>query len=570
MIVNIKGKIKSEIEKVILSLQKEGVFNFSETLEFEVEYPEENFGDYSTNIAMKSAKIFKKKPKEIAEIIKEELLRQDENELFKKIEIAGPGFLNFYLSDKVFFENIKNILKEKENFGKNEILKGKKVVVEYTDPNPFKVFHIGHLMSNSIGEAVSRIFEFSGADVKRVCYQGDVGLHVAKAIFGLLNNKNYLEEALNKSKPLYSRAYCLGTAYAFGSKEATEEELKGLNKKIYEKSDEKINKIYEVGKQISLDYFESIYKKLGTKFDEYFFESETGKFGKKVVLENLKNGVFKESNGAVIFEGEKYGLHTRVFINSEELPTYEAKELGLAKIKYDKIKYDKSVIITGNEINEYFKVLLKAMEFIFLDIAKKTEHISHGMLRLPTGKMSSRTGDVIPAEAFIKQVSNTIKEKRALDDDILEKISIAAIKYSILKQKIGKDIIFDFGRSISFEGDSGVYLLYSYVRARSILRKAENKKIEISFENISDDISGLEKILAKFPEVVKLALLERSPHYVTTYLIELSQVFNSYYAKNKIVGGGKNSFYRVALVEAVAITLKNGLYLLGIKTLEKM
>lgn len=567
--MNIKEKIKLKVKKAVLDLQKEGVFGSCEALKFEVEYPKENFGDYSTNFAMRSAKFLKKNPREVAEKIKENILKNDKDGFFKKVEVAGAGFLNFYLSDKIFFENIKNILKEKEAYGKNEILKGKRVLMEYTDPNPFKVFHIGHLMSNSIGEALSRVFEFCGADVKRVCYQGDVGMHVARAIFGLLNNEKYLEEVFDDKKSLDEKVACLGAAYAFGSLEAEEAELKELNKKIYEKSDEKINKIYQVGRKVSLDYFESIYKKLDTKFDEYFFESETGEFGKKVVLENLKNGVFKKSKGAVVFEGEKYGLHTRVFVNSEGLPTYEAKELGLAKIKYDKLGYDKSVIITGNEVNEYFKVLLKAMTFIFPDLAEKTEHISHGMLRLPSGKMSSRTGDVIPAEGFIKQVSNTIKEKRNLDKDILEKISIAAIKYSILKQKIGKDIVFDFGSSVSFEGDSGVYLLYSYVRAKSILRKAESEKIKASFEKISDDISELEKVLVKFPELVELALWERSPHYITTYLIELSQKFNSYYAKNKIVGG-ENSSYRVALVEAVAATLKNGLYILGIKSLEKM
>ena len=271
-------------------------------------------------------------------------------------------------------------------------------------------------------------------------------------------------------------------------------------------------------------------------------------------------------------------LHIRVFINSEGLPTYEAKELGLAKVKYDKYKYDKSVVITGNEVNEYFKVILAAMKLVFPELAEKTEHISHGMLRLPTGKMSSRTGDVFSAEELLQQASERIASKIKEEDsfseeekeELIEKVAISAIKYSILKQKTGKDIIFDLDKSISFEGGSGPYLQYTFARATSVLKKAKNEKIKASLDGAADKPEDLERILQKFPETIMLASFGREPHHIVTYLLTLAQAFNSYYAKNQIVSGSEKDSYRVALTEATTVVLKNGLNLLGISSPEKM
>ena len=256
-------------------------------------------------------------------------------------------------------------------------------------------------MSNAIGESLSRIFEFQGAKVKRVCYQGDVGIHVAKAIWGKMEN-----EKLN-----WGQAYAYG-AQMYDEDENARKETIELNKKIYARTDKNINKLYDAGKKESLKHFGKIYKKLKTKFDYFIFESEVGPIGKKIVEKGLKDKIFeKGENGAIIFKGEKYGLHTRVFINSEGLPTYEAKDLGLAEIKYKKYKYDQSFIITGNEVNEYFKVMLCAMDKINPDLAKKTKHIGHGMMRLPEGKMSSRTGNVITAETLIAVITFILVSK---------------------------------------------------------------------------------------------------------------------------------------------------------------
>src|SRR3990172_514559 len=452
-----------------------------EAKEVRLEHPEEiYYGDYSSNVAMTEAKIAGISPRDLAEKIKNEI-EQKLPSFLSKVKVAGPGFINFYLSDQFFIDSISEIKKAGKKYGQNASLKGEKVVVEYTDPNPFKEFHIGHLMSNAIGESISRLVEFSGAKTCRACYQGDVGVHVAKAVWGLLHSE-YASKSTNISE--LGKAYSAG-ARAYENPEA-KTEIDAINKKIYDRSDRQINRIYDTGRKLRMKHFEEIYKKLGTKFDYYFFESETGNIGKEIVLKFLKKNIFEQSDGAVVFRGEKYDpkLHTRVFLNSESLPTYEAKELGLAKIKYDKTKYDLSIIITGNEVNEYFKVLLQVMKLVFPELAKKTIHLSHGMMRLPSGKMSSRTGEVVTGESFIDQVEEMVREKikdRDLSANeqklISSQVAVAAIKYSILKQAPGRDTIFDLEKSVSFEGDSGPYLQYAYTRAGSILAKAKAENV---------------------------------------------------------------------------------------------
>ncbi|MDO8183724.1 MAG: arginine--tRNA ligase [bacterium] len=495
-------------------------------------------------------------PQQLADKIIEQIKKENHSAI-DKMETAGAGFINFYLTPEFFTNQLKTILAEGDTFGTSDHIKDYKVMVEYTDPNPFKLFHIGHLMSNAVGEAVSRIAEASGAEVKRACYQGDVGLHVAKAIYGLQQGQSLFE------------AYTFGNQ-AYESDEAAKQEIMELNKKVYDRSDEAVNKLYDNGRKESLEYFETIYKKLGTKFDDYFFESETGEYGKKVVEDNMD--VFEKSAGAIVYKGELDGLHTRVFINSEGLPTYEAKELGLAKIKYDQYPYDYSIIVTSNEIVEYFKVLLTAMKKIFPELAKKTRHVSHGMLRLPSGKMSSRTGEVITAESLIDEVKNKIKDKvkdSHLSEQTLEQIAVGAIKYSILKQDSSRDIIFDFDKSLSFEGASGPYLQYTFARTQSVLEKAKTEKIEAGIKELETP-REVEKLLARFPEVVYRAGEELASHHLVTYLTELASAFNAYYANHKIVSSETNSPYRVALTTAVGQTLKNGLTLLGIATPAKM
>ena len=534
-----KDKIENLINEALDALDLKAFKNKPSGKIFSIEHPTRlDFGDYSTNLLLKMGPVGGS-----AQIVK--YLNTHKPDWIEKVD-EKMLFVNFYLTKEFFKESLGEIIEKGEDFGKSEHAKGFKVMVEHTDPNPFKEFHIGHLMPNVIGSTVARICEWNGAEVKQANFQGDVGLHVAKAVWAILKGE--------KGNP-----YVVGNK-AFEEDETAKVEIVEINKKIYDKSDEEVNRVYEAGKKASLEYFEEIYKRLNTKFDYYFFESETAEIGKKIVEENIGK-VFEKSEGAVVFKGS----HTRVFINSQGLPTYEAKDLGNAKNKFDKYPYDLSVVVTGNEIREYFKVVLEAMSQVLPDLAKKTKHLPHGMLRLPTGKMSSRTGDVITAEELIEEVKGKVKED--------EQVAVGAIKYMILRQAIGNDIIFDIEKSVSTEGDSGVYLQYAHARANSLLEKAHAQGLTLSADSQGQTLREtheVEKLLYRFPEIVERAGKEYAPNYITTYLTELASAFNNFYAHEPVLEESPESSYRLAIVEAFKIVMQNGLNILGIPAPERM
>lgn len=580
-----RRQIREEISKIV-----------GDNVAFGVERPENNeHGDYSSNVALVLAKKLGKSPREIAEDLKTQIVRSSVlDKLAEKVDIADPGFLNFWISKNAIMESLDRAVKDGENFGKSELLAGTKVIIEYTDPNPFKEFHIGHLMSNTIGESLSRIIDFNGAEVKRANYQGDVGLHVAKALGGLLDKwpeladiaKN-MDKASKDDQERFGRL--IFEAYSHGAKKyETDEDFRKfvneLNIKIYNRSDSRVNNLYDLGKKTSLEYFDGAYGIIGMKklpngkyFDFHFFESETGQKGKEIVEDGLKKNIFERSDGAIVFRGEKYGLHTRVFINSDGLPTYEAKELGLAAIKDEKYHADIFLVVTGNEIADYFRVVLEAEKLLFPDLAKKTRHIPHGMLRLPSGKMSSRTGDVITAEWLYKEVKSRLKPRFEDNERVsenkrgatLDEIALGAIKYSILRHSVGSDIVFDFEKSLSFEGDSGPYIQYTYVRAKSVLEKANSEGVSPDFSTAVQKTLSLERLILHFPDVVLSAYENLNPNVIGRYLLELSMEFNNFYEKQRILGVPESAYY-VALTKAVSVTIKNGLNLLGIAAPEKM
>lgn len=550
----IKDDIHKAIQNALADLGAEGVI-------FVVERPGEmEHGDFATNAALAAAKVLKKSPKEVAEQLKEKLASIPNIE---KVEVAGAGFINFFLTREAIAKEVEEAATAAE-WGGNDLYKGKKVMVEYTDPNPFKEFHIGHLMSNAIGESVARVLEAAGAEVTRANYQGDVGLHVAKAIWG------------KQQKP----DMAWGVAYAYGSTEydkenkENKEAIDDINKKVYE-NDSSIAGLYEEGRNYSLEEFEKIYAVLGTKFDKYFFESESWQVGLELVKKNIGK-VFEESEGAVVYKGEQDGLHTRVFLTKAGLTTYEAKDLGLFLLKQKSGNYDLSITVTASEQKEYFKVVLAAAKHIaeIQDIANKTTHVTHGMMRFAEGKMSSRTGNVITGESLLTDLQAEAKEKmqgRELADTnkVASQVAVGAIKYTVLKQGSGKDIIFDPEKSLSIEGDSGPYLQYAHTRALSLLKAAKGAGVEGSADGKPEHAHALERLLVHYPDVVAYAAEELEPHYVTTYLTELAAAFNNWYASGKIIGSEQEK-YGILLAQAVEQTLAKGLSVLGIPAPEQM
>jgi len=566
--------MKEEIKQII----KQGVGSLAVPIEVTVvENPQ--FGHYATNLAMRLAKERGKNPFDLAKELAASIAEKAPGGFFQKVEAAPPGFINFWLSKKTIAEKFAHAACE-DSFGRSWELAGQTVMVEFTDPNPFKLFHIGHLMSNTIGESFARLHEWAGANVIRANYEGDVGVHVAKAIWGMMRNGVPAEHA-----PLAEKVELLGAAYAAGAKAyesdpASKSDIDAINKKIYSREDARVNELYDAGKKWSLEYFETVYARLGTKFNHYFFESEVGGTGVDIV--RAHSDIFKASDGATIFPGEAYGLHTRVFISSQGLPTYEAKELGLNKTKFDLYPLDTSVIVTGNEIVDYFKVLLKVIELVLPDVAKRTRHVAHGMLRLPSGKMSSRTGDVITADALLTQLKERLRGQASESSDLspaereaaTEVLAIGAIKYSILKQNPGQDIVFDFEKSLSTHGDSGPYIQYAYARLRSIVRKAGSEP-DAQFNALlleGPEENDLVRKILEFPDIVAFARESLSSSGVASYLYKLSSLANKFYETTPILKdeNEKRRNARLMLVCAAARTIKEGLKLLGIQALEKL
>lgn len=541
--------------------------------------PNPEFGDLSLAL-FQLAKELSLNPAELAKELSENFKA---DKIISGIKPAGP-YLNFFVDKKYLTENvIKEIGKEKAKYGINKLGKNKKVMIEFAHPNTHKAFHIGHLRNIITGETIARIMEANGYRVIRANYQGDVGLHIAKCLWGI-KNLNLEYQAAAKAS-VEEKVKFLGRAYALGSKNYEENseaknDIVELNKKIYSK-DKSINEIYTATRKWSLEYFDSIYKRMGTKFDRLFFESETQESGKKIVLKNLEKGIFKKSEGAIIFPGEDFGLHSRVFINSEGFPTYEAKDMGLAELQFKEFKPEKVVHIVATEQNDYFKVIFKAIEQIFPKLAGKEIHLPYGWVRLKDGKMSSRLGNVVLGEWLIdeveKKIAEIMKENNHLKntEEVIKKVSLAAVKYSILKSGIEKEIVFDIEESISLSGSSGPYIQYTFARIESIFRKAKTifsgkEKADLNKLTHEKEHQIILK-LAKYPETIEKAGADLNPGEIAKYLFELSQLVNDYYHGVSVLKADPETCQaRLALLKNINQVIKNGLTILGIETLEEM
>ena len=563
------------IQEKLKNLIKQALNNLDiEVEQISLEHPGDlAMGDYSTNVAMALAKTTKINPKELAEKIVAELLLLMQGEAgrgyISNVE-SKNGFINFYLSPSYFFNKVKEILEQEEEYGKSKIHIGKKILVEHSSPNLFKPFHIGHVMNNTIGESINRFARFSGADVTTISYPSDVSLGIGKAVWAFIEDG---VEKLNEFKTEEEKLNYLGNCYVVGTKAmeenpSLEPRMREITKIIYEHTSSPEYDAYQIGKDINLSYFKSMTKYLGSNFDNFIFESEAGKEGEKLVRENTGK-IFEESEGAVVYKGEQDGLHTRVFINKEGYPTYEAKDVGLLSLKFSRYNPDLSIFVTDHEQSEYFKVVVTAAGKINSIWKEKTIHRTHGRMSFKGQKMSSRLGGVPIASTLLDAVAEEVKEKSPDSEKVVQDmVAISALKFTILKSMAGKNINFDPDTSLSFEGDSGPYLQYSTVRSGSVLEKGH-----VSVQDCSqpETITDVEKYLARFPKVIEQCISLWEPHHMVGYLLDLAQAFNSWYARVKIIDAeNKDMPYNLAITRAFQITMKNGLYLLGIQTPEKM
>ncbi|MDB5164980.1 MAG: argS [Candidatus Saccharibacteria bacterium] len=554
--------MKRELESAIAAATKE---LFAADVSIVLTRPEEQFGDYATNVALQLSKQLGKNPREVADALSVKI-RESLADTVSDVSVARPGFINVKLSDKALLEAMKT--------QPVKSLEGRTVVAEYSDPNPFKVLHAGHLYTSVVGDAIANLLEHAGAEVHRVNFGGDVGLHVGKTMWAILRELGGEHPEKLDQIPEAERSEWMAQNYVAGTQtyeddEQVKAEIIALNKRVYQLHDDNDHdsafaKIYWTCRQWSYDYFDAFYQRIGTKFEKYYPESQTAPLGLKTVQEHIGD-VYEKSDGAVVFDGEKYGLHTRVFINSEGLPTYEAKDVGLSMMKWQDYHFDESVIITGNDIVEYMKVVLKSIEQFEPKLAASTVHLTHGNVKLAGGvKMSSRKGNFLRAYDVLDAAAEANKAITGQDN---EQTVLGAVKYSFLKTRMGGDIIYDPVESVSLEGNSGPYLQYAHARARSILRKVEGEPAEA--ETLEEGERSLVRKISEYAEVVDKAVADLMPHHIATYLYELAQVFNRFYEHNRVIDDPRQAV-RLGLVQRYADTLQNGLELLGIPAPQQM
>ena len=518
-------------------------------------------GDYATSVALKHAKKLGLTPIELAKKI------ADSTPLglyIEKIEIRAPGFINFFLSKSALL----TLLNKNDNTG--SIKSGKVILLEFGQPNTHKKPHIGHLFSYIYGESLARILEKNGHTITRLNYQGDVGLHVAKCLYAYIKNKmDFSDKSLDEKVSYLQLCYQEGSK-AYEEDAAAKDVINVINGKIYQK-DSDIQELWAKTRGWSVDYYSQFEKNLGIKYDRYYFESQIAEFGKEIVT-NATGTVFEKSEGAVIFKGEKYGLHTRVFINKLGYPTYEAKDIGLIAEKKKDYHFDFSLVTTATEQNEYWKVITRVTTLLYPELENKIKHLGFGMINLSTGKMSSRTGHIIDAFSLVKMVQDEIKKNYPQDDATINIIALSSIKYAFLKSESIKDKNFDIKTSIAHEGDSGPYLLYTYVRTRSIINKSQIVSTPIP-ENIdlNPEEENLLRIICHYEEVIINAGVSYSPHLVAHYIFTLAKEFNFFYQKHSITKAeeGKNAL-RTQMTLKIGEIIKDGLYLMGIDTVDKM
>jgi arginyl-tRNA synthetase len=550
--------------------------------EFQVEHPEKKeLGDYATNVAFLIAKELKESPikiaNQIANLIKKE-------KIFEKVEVKGPGFINFFLSFDFLFEELKRILRERESYGKSKIGKGKTVIIDYSSPNIAKPFGIGHLRSTIIGQALYNIYKFLGYKVIGDNHLGDWGTQFGKLIFAIKNwgKKKVKDYSIDELEELYVRFH----------KEAEknpqlEEEGRKWFKKL-EEGEKEARRIWKVLVKISLKEFERIYKFLGVKFDLALGESFYEPMTREIIEELKEKKIAKESQGALIIEFHQNEFPPVIIQKSDGTTTYFTRDLATIKYRLKKWNPDLIIYEVGADQKLHFQQLFKTVEILGWSRKTKFVHVAHGLYRTKTGKFSTRKGETVHLEDVLKEAIERAKEiieksetSRGLvgkeKERVAKIVGIGAVKYNDLSQHPSKDIIFDWEKVLNLKGNSAPYLQYTFVRCQSVLRKAGDRKLEaesrkLKIEKLKKEEVDILREIYKFPEIVQEAAEKFSPNLICNFVFDLAKKYNLFYDSYPILKAEneKTKNFRLILTKAVAQILKNSLLILGIETPQKM
>lgn len=564
-------KIKLDIVKKINNVLECDLVNSSDL----VYPPRLDMGDLSLPLFG----VAKKLCRNSAEVAEELCKKIDTHKIISSISTSG-AYLNFKLNKKYFSENVlKDIKKYNIKYGKNERGMNKRVMIEYTNVNTHKEYHIGHIRNLCYGDAIQRIIAINGYKSIPVSYVNDFGIHVAKTLWAYL-------EFYEKDEVFRNKGYFLGEVYARASNEIE----KDKNKKqfiqfLMKKIESRKGFEYELWKKTrewSIKQFDKIYKEMGVKLDFIFYESEVIERGKKIIFDLIDKEIFKKSQGAVVADLEKYGLGVLVILRSDGTATYPVADISLALEKKEKYRLDRSIYVVDFQQSLYFKQLFKILELI--GEKKSLIHLGYEVVKLPNGKMSSRTGNVITYEYLMKEMfkmaSIEIKKRHKNWSDkkikeIAKKIAVGALKFEMIKVNFNSIILFDVKKAFNFRGYTSVYLQYSYARIKSVVRKYNDNLLNTDIFELTnveyDDEYDLIFKISKYPEIVAQSCDKYDPSEIAKYLFELAQIFNDYYHNVPILKVKKEiREIRLLVILAIARVLENGLQLLGIDVIEEM
>ena len=537
------------------------------------------FGDFQTNFAMVSSKLIGKNPREIASTLVDNF---KENDIIEKLEIAGPGFINIYLKNSFLNEEIKKVENEKYDF--SFLNTDKTVIIDYSSPNIAKRMHIGHLRSTIIGDSIKRILQFLGFHTLADNHIGDWGTQFGKLIVAYknwLNKKAYEEDPIGELERIYVQ-------FSDEAKKnpALEDEAREELKKL-QLGDEDNQKLWKEFIDISLKEYNKIYNRLDVNFDYYYGESFYNDMMPSVLEELKEKGIAREDQGALVVFFENDKLPPAIVQKKDGSFLYTTSDLATMKFRKNNLNVDEAVYLTDDRQQNHFKQVFEIGEMLGEPYNYKKTHVVFGIMRFGDGMIfSSRSGNIIRLVDLLDeaktQVKKVIDEKNPNipedeKENIAEIVGSGAIKYFDLSQNRTSDITFTWDKVLSFEGNTGPYLQYTYVRIMSIFRKLKEENIDIENENIIlDDMTGIERELAaellRFPQVAVKSYESYRPNIIADYLFDMAKLFNNFYNSSSILKEENKKVMdaRILLAKKTAFVLKEGLSLLGIKTVDRM
>lgn len=535
--------------------------------------PKADMGDFAFP-CFQLAKALRKAPLAIAMELKDKI----EKENFEKVENLGP-YLNFFVEKQSFMkETLDKILKEKEVYGFSKMGKGKNVIVEYSSPNIAKPFHVGHLFTTAIGNSLYKILASQGYNAIGINHLGDWGTQFGKLIVAY--KKWVDEEALLKS-PIDELLRIYVKFHEEAKNDPSLDDEARMHFKKLEDGSKEEQELWKRFRDLSLKEFEKVYDMLGVKFDSYAGESFYGDKMDIVVEELESKGLLVESNGAKVVMLDEYNMPPCMIKKADGATIYATRDLAAAMYRKKTYDFYKNIYVVGSPQSLHFKQIFTTLKLMGHEWADNCEHVGFGMVKFADKKLSTRKGDVVLLEDLLnetkKKTLEIINEKNPnLEDkeDVAKKLGIGAVIFAYLKNNREKDIVFDWNDMLSFEGETGPYVQYTYARGKSILRKAEgirSNNVDYSKLKTKEEFE-LVKTLEGFNEAIISAIDKLEPSIVTRYVIEVAKGFNKFYNSNSILNiedeDLKNA--RLNIVEATCIVINSGLKLLGVETVEKM